>query len=263
METVYSADGTKLAFDRCGEGPPVIMVAGAFNTRETTAPLARALAPGFTVLNFDRRGRGDSGDSAPYSVEREIDDIAVLISAAGGAASVFGYSFRWRTGTEAAACGLAITSLALYEPPLSSDDSYPLLRMDLADRLAGLVAAGRRGDAVELFQGEAVGIPPEVIAQLRHAPFWPALEDIAHTLVYDAMILGDRSIPAELVASVLIPTLVLCGEQSPPFLREGARALTEALPGGRLCTLSGQTHDINPAVTAAALAEFLTGEAKG
>jgi pimeloyl-ACP methyl ester carboxylesterase len=235
------------------------MVAGAFNPRSTTEPLARALAQDFGVLNYDRRGRGDSGDTLPYAVDREIEDLAVLIKAAGGAAAVFGYSSGAVLALRAAAHGLAITKLALYEPPFRADDRYPALRLDLAERLAELVATGRRGDAVELYQTEAVGIPSEVVAQLRHAPFRPGLEAIAHTLVYDATIVGDLSLPTELLASVVTPTLVISGAESSPFLRAAARAVVEALPNGRLITLPGQGHDIRPEATAPVLAEFLAG----
>jgi alpha-beta hydrolase superfamily lysophospholipase len=202
MDTVVSADGTAIAFDQWGHGPPIIMVVGAFNTRSTTEPLARALEQDFSVLNYDRRGRGDSGDTPPYAIDREIDNLDAIIRAAGGSAAAFGYSSGANLALMAAAKGLAITKLVLYEPPFRADDSSPALRGDLADRLAVLVAAGRRGDAVELFQTEAVQIPPEVVAQLRHAPFRTGLEAIAHTLVCDATIIGDRSIPAELLASV-------------------------------------------------------------
>ena len=259
MNSTISADGTSIAFDQFGDGPPVIMVVGAFNTRSATEPLARALASDFSVLNYDRRGRGESGDTAPYSVDREIDDIEALIAVASGSASVFGYSSGANLALQAAARGLAITKLALYEPPFRPDDSYPALSSDLPDRLAGLVAAGRRGDAVELYQSEAVGIPAEVVAQFRTAPFRPALEELAHTLVYDATIVGDLSLPAELMASLQTPTLVLSGEESPPFLRAAGRAVAEALPNGRLATLPGQTHDIRPEAVAPVLAEFLMG----
>ena len=257
MNTVVSADGTPIAFDQYGDGPPIIMTEGAFNTRATTEPLAKALAPQFTVLNYDRRGRGDSGDTEPYSVEREIDDIAALIAAAGGAASVFGYSSGATLALKAAAAGLAITKLVLYEPPFNADDSYPALPGDLADRLAELVAAGRRGDAVELYQTEAVGIPEDVVAQMRHAPFRPAMEAIAHTLAYEAAIIGDRSLPSRLLATVTIPALAVTGEQSPPFLRAAAQAAASALPGGQLAILPGQTHDINPDATAPVMAGFI------
>lgn len=258
MKTAVSGDGTALAFDRYGEGPPVIMVVGAFNTRSATEPLAKALAPRFTVLNYDRRGRGDSGDTAPYAVAREIEDISALITAAGGPASVFGYSSGATLALKAAAAGLPVTKLVLYEPPFNTDDSYPALPAGFAGQLAELVSAGRRGDAVELYQTKAVGIPEEMVAQMRHAPFRPGLEALAHTLASDAAIIGDRSLPAGLLATVTIPALVISGEQSPPFLRNAARAAASALPAGRLSVLPGQGHDINPEATAPALAEFLS-----
>ncbi|MGE5291369.1 MAG: alpha/beta fold hydrolase [Micromonosporaceae bacterium] len=257
MMTAVSADGTAIAFDRYGDGPPVITTVGAFNTRSVTEPLARALAERFAVLNYDRRGRGDSGDTAPYAVDREIEDLGALVAAAGGSASVFGYSSGAALALKAAANGLPITKLVLYEPPFNPDDSYPLLPADLAGQLAELVSVGRRGDAVELYQTQAVGIPKDVVAQMRHAPFRPGLEAIAHTLAYDATIVGDRSLPTELIASIMTPALVISGEQSPPFLRAAARAVAQALPNGRLSTLPGQSHDISPQATAPVMAEFL------
>jgi pimeloyl-ACP methyl ester carboxylesterase len=258
METVASADGTPIAYDRYGDGPPLITAAGAFCARATTEPLARALARQFTVLNYDRRGRGDSGDTAPYAVEREIGDLAALIAAAGGAAAVFGHSSGATLALKAAASGLPITHLVLYEPPFNPDDSFPRLPAGLAGELAGLVAAGRRGDAVELYQTRAVGLPEPVVAQLRNAPFRPALEAIAHTLAYDAAVIGDRSLPAAMLGTITIPALVITGEQSPPFLTGAAKAAAAALPAGQLAVLPGQTHDINPGATAPVITSFLS-----
>jgi pimeloyl-ACP methyl ester carboxylesterase len=257
LDTVASADGTAIAFDRFGGGPPVIMTVGAFNTRSQTEPLARALAPRFTALNYDRRGRGDSGDTAPYAVEREIDDIAALIAQAGGSAAAFGHSSGATLALKAAASGLPITRLVLYEPPFNTDDTDPPLPAGFAGELAGLVSAGRRGDAVELYQTRAVGIPPQVVAQLRHTPFRPGLEAIAHTLAYDAAIIGDRAMPAGLLAAVTVPALVITGEQSPPFLRNAAHTAAQTMPNGRLAVLPGQTHDLNPDATAPVIADFL------
>jgi pimeloyl-ACP methyl ester carboxylesterase len=263
METTRSADGTTIAFDRFGDGPPIILVVGAFNDRSTTAPLAQALAPRFTVFNYDRRGRGDSGDNGPYAVDREIEDIGALVATAGGSSAVFGYSSGATLALDAAASGLAITQLALYEPPFRTDVSHPPVPRDLAAQLAGLVSAGRRGDAVELFQSKVVGIPEEVVRQMRHAPFRPYLEAVAHTLVYDATITGDLSLPAEMLASVSVPALVMCGDQSTPFIQAAAHAAADALPHGRLCVLPGQSHDINPDATAPALADFLASREDG
>jgi pimeloyl-ACP methyl ester carboxylesterase len=259
VKTTTSADGTQIAYDETGDGPPVIMVVGAFNDRSTTAPLAEALASRCTVLNYDRRGRGGSGDRAPYAIEREIEDLDALIAEAGGAASVFGYSSGALLALHAAAGGSAIDRLALYEPPIIVDDSRPRPPADMARQIDELVSSGRRGEAVELYQTKAVGLPPEVVVQMRKAPFRPALERIAHTLVYDALITGEAGMPHDLVASVETPTLVIDGGESWPFLRNGASALAEALPDGRQSTLPGETHHINPEATAPVLAEFFSG----
>jgi pimeloyl-ACP methyl ester carboxylesterase len=257
MTTVTSADGTTIAFDRFGAGRPIVMAAGAFSDRSATEPLARALAPRFTLLNYDRRGRGHSGDSAGYAVEREIEDIEALIAAAGEEPALFGYSSGATLALHAAASGVPIAKLVLYEPPFRTDETYPPLPGDLPERLADLVAAGRRGDAVELYQTEAVRIPEAAVAQMRHAPFRPGLEAIAHTLAYDATIIGDLSMPAELIASVETPTLVVCGEESSPFMRDAARALADSLPDARLRSLAGQDHGLNPSAAAPVVAEFL------
>jgi pimeloyl-ACP methyl ester carboxylesterase len=227
----------------------IILVVGAFNDRATGAPLARFLERHFTVFNYDRRGRGESGDTAPYAIEREIEDLDALIAQAGGSAFVFGYSSGATLALRAAAHGLAISKLALYDPPPSGSRAG-----QIAPQLAELVAADRRGDAVELFQTEAVGIPAAVVAQMRNAPFRPYLEKIAHTLVYDSTILG--ALPDGLLASIRVPTFVLDGEESPAAVRHAAQTLAEALPGGRYRTLKGQGHDIDPAVIGPVLEEF-------
>ena len=259
MTKVLSKDGTDIAFEQFGEGQPLILVVGAFNDRSTGAPLAAQLAPHFSVFTYDRRGRGESGDTAPYAVEREIEDLAALIAEAGGAAAVFGYSSGGNLALQAAASGLPITKLALYEAPYLVDDDgqQPRARPNHAAQLSELIAAGRRGDAVEYFQQQMVGIPEEVVVQMRRAPFRPALEAIAHTLVYDATILGDRSLPTEMAASVTVPTLVMAGGAGAPFMRATAQALADALPNGQVRILEGQTHDIEPSVLGPVLQAFL------
>ena len=249
MGTVTSKDGTRIAFDQSGEGPAIILVVGAFNDRATGAPLTRSLEQHFTVFNYDRRGRGESGDTAPYAIEHEIEDLEALIAQAGGSACVFGYSSGAILSLRAAAHSLAISQLALYDPPPTGAKAG-----DLAPQLSELIAAGRRGDAVELFQTEAVGIPADIVAQMRNAPFRPALEKMAHTLVYESIIL--RSLPPGLIASVRIPTLVIGGEESQEVMRKAAQSIAEALPDGRYRTLKGQGHDIVPAVVAPVLEEF-------
>jgi pimeloyl-ACP methyl ester carboxylesterase len=256
MNKVISKDGTEIAFDRTGEGSPIILVVGAFNDRATGAPLAKLLEPHFTVFNYDRRGRGSSGDTIPYTVEREIEDLEALIVEAGGSASVFGYSSGGVLSLKAAAHGLTITKLALYEPPFKIDVNSSRLPADLAMQLAELVSSGRRGDAVELFQTKAVGIPPEVVAGLRNAPFWPSLEKIAHTLVYDATIIGNLSLPTEWASSITQPTLVIAGGESMQEFRLAEEALADILPNAEYLSLDGQTHHIVPAVLAPVLKEF-------
>lgn len=256
MRTTLSADGTEIAFDQTGEGPPVILVVGAFNERATGAPLAKALEARFTVFNYDRRGRGASGDTQPYAVEREVEDLDALIHEAGGAAGVFGYSSGANLALEGAARGLNITKLALYEAAFIVGDGVPQPPRDMASQLATLVAAGRRGDAVELFQTRLVGIPESVVAQLRHAPFRPALEAIAHTLVYDASLVGDLSLPTTKVGSIKTATLVVYGGASPATMGNAAKALADALPNGHVRTLEGQSHDIVPTALAPVLLEF-------
>lgn len=259
MGKVISADGTEIAFDQTGEGPPVILVVGAFNTRSTGEPLAKALASQFTVFNYDRRGRGESGDTLPYAIEREVEDLDGLIREAGGAAGVFGYSSGASLALQGAARGLNITKLALYDAPFMVGDDAPRPPKDMAAQLARLVESGRRGEAVELFQTRLVGIPEEVVIQLRHAPFRPALEAIAHTLVYDATIVGDLELPAARLDSVKPPTLVTYGGNSPTFMGAAARALAKSVPYGRARCLEGQTHDIVPEVLAPVLTEFFGG----
>jgi len=256
MPSVLSADGTAIAFERVGQGPPIVLVVGAFNDRSTGGPLAQFLAPQFTAYTYDRRGRGESGDTLPYAVDREVEDLGALIAEAGGAAAVFGYSSGAILALQAAEGGLPITKLALYEPPYLVDDGRPRAPVDHAGHLAGLIAAGRRGDAVEYYQSRVVGLPEEVVARLRHAPFRSGLEEMAHTLVYDATILGDRSLPTGLAASVAPPTLVIAGGAGFPFMRVTAQALADALPHGQALILEGQTHDLVPSVLGPPLEAF-------
>jgi len=255
MEKVTSSDGTTIAFDRMGDGPPVILVCGGSTDRMSNAPLAALLAQNFTVLNYDRRGRGDSGDTAPYAVEREVEDIDAMITAAGGSASLYGTSSGAALALEAAASGLAITKLALWEPPFILDESRRP-PADTATTYSELVSAGRRGDAVEFFMSKVVGLPAEFVAQARNAPFWQAQEALAHTLAYDATIMGDYSLPTERAAAVTVPTVVMDGGASFAGMGESAQALADALPDGQRRTLEGQSHDVDPAVLAPALAEF-------
>jgi hypothetical protein len=249
---------THIAFDRIGDGSPVILVLGAFNTRETGAPLAAALAAQHSVINYDRRGRGDSGDSAPYAVEREIEDLDTLIQRAGGSAAVLGFSSGAALALAAAAHGLAIARLALFDLPLTVAAPEP--PVDHAAALDALVRAGRRGDAVEYFQLRMVGLPGPLVAQLRGAPFRPALEAMAHTLVYEATILGTGQLPLDRVRAVRAPILAIAAGKAHPFMRETAEAVAHAAVDGRAVILEDATHDLAPDVLAPPLLRFLAAQ---
>jgi pimeloyl-ACP methyl ester carboxylesterase len=263
MSDVRSKDGTSIAFDRTGEGPPIILVLGALNDRSSAAPLAAVLAPHFTVYAYDRRGRGDSGDTPPYAVDREVEDIAALISEAGGPASAYGHSSGAKLALDATARGLAITKLALYEPPFIVDDSRPSLPGNYVATLQDLASSGRRGDAVAYFMTAGVGLPAEMADQMRSAPMWPALEELAPTLAYDGVIMGDtmsgRALPSEWATSVTVPTLVMDGGESPPWQRNAVRALADLLPHAQRRSLEDQDHQVAPEMLAPALVEFLAG----
>ena len=262
MQYVTSKDGTKIAFDRLGDGPPIILVGGAFNTR-TFGPnegLAPLLAQHFTVINYDRRGRGDSGDTQPYSVEREIEDLEVLIEVAGGSAHVFGISSGAALVLEAANRGLDIPKLALYEAPFVVDDARAPVPDDYLERLEKLVASDRRGDAVRLFMREGVGLPGAFVAMMRFMPAWSKLKAVAHTVVYDATIVDDyqkgRPLPAGQWDSVTMSALVAAGGKSPAWMRTAMRALADNLPNATHHILEGQTHIVKPEALAPVLATF-------
>ncbi|MCX4469561.1 alpha/beta hydrolase [Micromonospora sp. NBC_01655] len=255
---VRSADGTIIAYERSGEGPPIVLVGGAFNDRSTTRALAAALAPNFTVFGYDRRGRGDSGDTAPYAVQREIEDIAALVGAAGGAAHLYGLSSGAILAALATAAGLPVTGLALFEPPFTVGP-HAGSRRPIAGRLAELLAADRRADAVECFMVEAVGLPAEQARGMRQQPMWPGLEALAPTLVHDTTITGDGDLPADRLAAIDVPTVVVDSTASPQWLRDATRATAEAVPGARYVSLEGGFHEVPPERLAAELRRGLIG----
>jgi pimeloyl-ACP methyl ester carboxylesterase len=259
MPQVTSKDGTVIAYDRLGQGPALILVGGAFQYRAIdprTTQLAALLAEHFMVFHYDRRGRGDSSDTQPYAVEREIEDLEALINEAGGATFVFGMSSGGVLALYAAARGLAIKKLALYEPPFHSGDEHARQAAERYTReLRALLSEGRRGDAVALAM-ITWGAPAEAIAGMRQTPIWSLFESVAPTLAYDNAIMGDGSVPAERLASITVPTLVIDGGASPAFMHNAAREVAHALPNAKLCTLEGQTHDVAPQALAPVLVEF-------
>ncbi|WP_395109112.1 alpha/beta fold hydrolase [Actinomadura sp. SCN-SB] len=256
--TVTSADGTSIAYERIGAGPAVIVVQGAFSTRQDPimTGIVEALATDHTVYNYDRRGRGDSGDTAPYAVQREIEDLAALVEAAGGEAMVFGGSSGGALALEAAAAGVPITKLAVFEPPYVTD---PGRSLPSAEELGALVEQGRRGDAVELFLTKGAEMPPEAVAGMKGQPFWPQMEAVAHTLAYEAAVVGGGPVP-ERLSTVAVPTLVLAGSASTERMRTAAQAVADRLPDARLQWLEGQAHgQADPASMGKAASEYFSG----
>lgn len=255
LNRARSGDGTRIAYERRGDGPPLVLVGGALCTAATDAPLAALLAPRFTVITYDRRGRAASGDTAPYAVDREIEDLAAVIADAGGEVSVHGMSSGGALALRAAAAGLPITQLSVYEPPFNPAARAGQRPAAPVIRLRELLAAGLCGDALALFLGEA-GMPAETVSRMRHAPMWAELESVAHTLPYDHEIMGNGALPAGLLSRVGTRVMVVDGGASPPWMREAARLVARALPRGRHRTLTGQTHEVAPHVLAPVLADF-------
>jgi pimeloyl-ACP methyl ester carboxylesterase len=252
METVTSADGTTIAFDQLGAGTPLVLVAGASCDRAVDTAIAEALAAHFTVLNYDRRGRGDSTDTLPYAVDREIEDLEVLIAAAGGSATLVGLSSGAALAAHAAASGLPVTQLVMWEPPYRLDAEGQLAAKEYTAELTDLLAQDRRGDALALFIG-MVGLRAEDIDGIRQSPYWAIGERMAPTLAYDAAVMGDGPVPADQFAQITCPALVLAGGASPDWFRESAQAAAAAIPGAAYDELPGQTHDIAADVLASAV----------
>jgi pimeloyl-ACP methyl ester carboxylesterase len=260
MGQAKSKDGTTIAYDQTGKGPAVILVDGAMCYRNfgPMGTLAKLLAPHFAVTYYDRRGRGESSDTKPYSVEREVEDIDALINQAGGSAFVFGTSSGGALALEAAIMlGNKAKKLAIYEAPYDSDNAARQAYRDYRKQLDGLLGANRRGDAVVLFM-KLAGTPAEMINGMRQSPGWPGMEAVAPTLAYDAATLGDdRAVPIKRAAAVAAPTLVMNGSVV-PFMETSATALAKAIPHAQHKTLQGQSHDVNLEVLAPVLVEFFS-----
>lgn len=251
--TVTSRDGTAIAFEKVGSGPAVVCVdpAGSYRDFRPIRPPVELLAEHFTVYLYDRRGRGPSGDTPPYAVEREVEDLAALIDEAGGSAFVYTMSSGGLVALNAAAAGLPITRLALFEPPIEPRET-PTGETRFTAEMAGLVAAGRRRDAVEFFNRE-IGVPEEFMAQMS-PEVWAALESVAHTLVYDSILSDQMSLP--IVRSVTTPTLVIDSQASSEDIIGSAAAVADALPNGSRRSLPGEWHGVPDETLAPVLIEF-------
>ena len=263
MTEVRSKDGTTIAYDRRGGGPALVLVDGALCSRAfgPSAKLAARLAQRFTVYTYDRRGRGQSGDTRPYSPAREVEDLAALVDVAGGSASLVGLSSGGALALEAAAAGVRVDKVVAYEPPYVDDAG---LRGGAAheSRLEALLAGGDRGAAVRYFMKDMVGAPGFVVVLMRWMPgVWKKLVAVAHTLPYDAALMAEFRIPRARFASIRVPALVMNGSKTDTRLKEAARAIAASVPGARHRELAGQTHNVSPDALVPAVVEFLAGAA--
>ena len=259
MNKVISKDGTEIAFDKQGVGPGVILVDGALSFRSfgPMPELAKLLSTSFTTVDYDRRGRGDSGDNKPFAVEREIDDIEALINEAGGSAYLYGVSSGACLVIEATIkLGDKVKKLALYEAPYKTGENALEEWREYKKQLTKSLEENRRGDAIDLFM-RFVGTPADQIAGMRQSPMWQMLEAVAPTLLYDAEAMGaDRKVPIERVSNIVIPTLVMHGGRGLPFMKQTALTLSRAIPQAKFLTIENQTHAVASEAVAPALVEF-------
>jgi len=264
MPTVQSKDGTAIAYDRTGSGPALILVdvALCFRRFGPSHDLAPMLASRFTIYSYDRRGRGESGDTQPYAVDREVEDIEALIGAAGGHAMLYGVSSGAALALEAASRLRGVDKLMLYEAPFIVDDSRGPLTSDYWGRISDAVKANHRGKALALFM-RAVGVPGPAIFVMRLTPIWKKLKPVAHTLPYDGALVSEnqrgRPLTARRWQSATMPTLVADGGKSPAWMRNATKALADALPNATYRTLPGQTHMVKADAHVPVIMEFLLG----
>ncbi|MER5937228.1 alpha/beta hydrolase [Streptomyces sp. NPDC001928] len=250
-----SADGTSIAYETSGDGPAVILVSGAMSTGGTVAPLAVPLSERFRVVVYDRRGRGQSGEESPYAVEREVEDLAALIDAVGGEAALYGTSSGGALVLRAAASGLPVRQVAVYEVPFAVYEGGARERAEYTERLTEALDEGRRGDAVELFL-RLTGMAEQMIQGARQSPMWAGMERIAPSLAYDDAVMGDGLVPLDRLASITAPVLAVAGSASPAWMREATRTVAQSVPEGTYRSLEGQTHMVDPDVLGPVLAEF-------
>jgi pimeloyl-ACP methyl ester carboxylesterase len=254
METVRSADGTVIAYDRAGAGPPLIVSVGAFCTRQTfVAP--DDLRRRFTVVTYDRRGRGDSGDTEPFAPGKEYEDLAAVAAAAGPEPPfVFGHSSGAAIALRAAAAGLPAAGIVAYEAPFPTEDT-PLPPVDPADQIRRLVSSGRRGEAVAFWMSEVVRMPGETLTQMEGAPWVKALEPLTPTLPYDIAATAG-GVPTAELGKITAPVLILGGKNSPGWFQRSVAEQAAATPGARLKMLDGYDHNAPPEVITPILIDF-------
>jgi pimeloyl-ACP methyl ester carboxylesterase len=243
VQTVTSPDGTTIAHQVTGTGPPLVLVVGAFCDSTSTADLTALLADSFTVVEYDRRGRGASGDTAPYDVQREVEDLTAVISVAGERPYVYGHSSGAALALETAAAGVPMRGLVVYEPPYTAEDDGSGGSADLLQQLRERLDAGDPDGAAAVFLTTA-GTPPEVVESMRSSPYWPRMRGLAPGLVHDVLLCNGGHVPADRLAGIDVPTLVLAGGASPAWAERAAAAVVAAVPGARRSVVRGQHHGI-------------------
>jgi pimeloyl-ACP methyl ester carboxylesterase len=265
MQTVVSKDGSRIAYDRYGSGPTVILIPGALGYRKFSKmeELAKRLSARLTVINYDRRGRGDSTEVKPFAVEREIEDVAALVEAEGGSASLWGWSSGGALALRAAGAGIGVERVSVYEIPFMVNPDAERPTPEYGERLDELVAAGDRSGAAKHFMRNAVGVPALFVAMMPLMPMWKGLKATALTLPYDWAALGKHNmygspLNPEEWASVRMPVQVVYGEKSPVVLQEGSRALADVLPNAEQHALEGVSHNVKMKALAPVLADFFT-----
>ncbi|WP_429419437.1 alpha/beta fold hydrolase [Nocardia sp. GAS34] len=262
--TVVSKDGTTIAYERIGSGPAVVLVDGAMANRELgpCRAVAQELSSDHTVYFYDRRGRGESGDTAPYAPEREIEDLEAIVAEAGEPVTICAFSSGVPLSLAAVKAGLAVKRLALYEFPMVVDDSRPPAPPEYQRTINEMIDAGKPGDAVKYFMRRGVRLPAALVALFPIMPDWSKLKQVGHTLAYDMHFMGDaldgNPIPAGRYDWVGVPTAVYAGSKSPAWMRNANAALAESIPGASLTVLPGQTHMVKAKLFVPTLREFLT-----
>jgi pimeloyl-ACP methyl ester carboxylesterase len=262
MSRIISKDGTEIAYERVGQGPPLILIDGALCSRAfgPMPKLAPLLAERFTVYIYDRRGRGESGDTAPYTKDREIEDLAALVGVAGGKAALVGLSSGAALALEAAAAHLPVTAVVAYEPPYVEPDGATRGQAHFG-RLQEILGEGDRGGAVKYFMRAMVGVPAPFVFMMRLMPgLWRKLKAVGHTLPYDCAVMGDFTVPTRRLSEVGVPALVMHGSKTDARLKRAAAGVAGAITGAKARTLDGQNHNVSAAVLAPAVLEFLRSQ---
>ncbi|HLE47904.1 MAG TPA: alpha/beta hydrolase [Candidatus Thermoplasmatota archaeon] len=255
--TVTSKDGTRIAYETAGSGPPLILVMGALGSKDQSfaKDYTREFAKHFTVVNYDRRGRGESTDTKPYAVAREVEDIEALARATGGAPNVFGLSSGAALAIEAAASGVPMRRLVAYEPPYMVEGAMDPPDADFREKLQKFADEDRRSEAVAYFM-RTVGVPGFAVAIMKLFPFWKDLKANAHTLPYDAAVMDRFRVPTDRLARVKVPTLVAGGSKSPANLKQAVEAAANGIPNARRQTLPKQNHGVKAKAIAPVVAAF-------